>query len=63
MASWDEFLWSGQAFDQVIFKIEGAGFNIGLFFYSKSDRQLSHTLYNCSYQSSQRRLNRGTQQG
>lgn len=63
VASWDEFLWSGQAFDQVIFKIEGAGFNIGLFFYSKSDRQLSHTLYNCSYQSSQRRLNRGTQQG
>lgn len=63
VANWDEFKWSGQAFDQVVLKIEGDGYNIGLFFYGNSNREASHTLYNATYHFSQRRINRGSQGG
>lgn len=63
VANWDEFKWSGQAFDQVVLKIEGDGYNIGLFFYGNSNREPSHTLYNVTYHSSLRKINRGSQGG
>ena len=63
IANWDQFKWSGQAFDQVVLKIEGDGYNIGLFFYTSSNREASHTIYNVTYHYSMRRLNRGSQGG
>lgn len=63
IATWDEFKWSGQVFDQVSLKIEGDGYNIGLFFYGNSSREVAHTLYNITYHHSQRRINRGSQAG
>lgn len=63
IANWDEFKWSGQMYDQVVLKTEGDGFNIGLFFYGSSNREPSHTLYNCTYHWSPRRINRGSQRG
>jgi hypothetical protein len=58
--NWDEFLWSQPGFDQEVMKIEGSGFNIGFFFYSKADDQVPITLYGVSLQHSKRRINRGT---
>lgn len=63
IASWDEFKWDGSAFDQVVLKLEGSGYNIGLFFYSNSATDVAHTLYGASMQESVRRINRGRQEG
>lgn len=60
IANWDEFRWSGQMVDQVVLKIEGDGFNVGLFFYGNSEREPSHTLYNVTYHYSNRKINRGS---
>lgn len=61
IANWDEFKWSGSVFDQLVLKIEGDGYNIGLFFYGNSNREASHTLYNTTYHYSRRKINRGMQ--
>lgn len=63
IANWDEFKWSGSVFDQVSLKIEGDGFNIGLFFYGNSNRETYHTIYNTTYHYSPRKINRGSQSG
>lgn len=63
IANWDEFKWSGQIYDQIVIKVEGDGFNIGLFFYGNSNREPAHTLYNVTYHHSPRRINRGSQRG
>lgn len=60
VSNWDEFRWSGQLFDQVVLKIEGDGFNIGLFFYGNSNRESAHALYNVTYHYSNRKTNRGS---
>lgn len=61
IANWDEFKWSGSVFDQLVLKIEGDGYNIGMFFYGNSNREASHTLYNTTYHYSRRKINRGMQ--
>lgn len=62
IASWSEFVWSTSAFAQVVIKIEGTGYNIGLFFYSNTAVCDPHTLNGVALQYSPRRLNRGSQE-
>lgn len=63
VANWNEFLWDSAALNQIIIKIEGTGFNVGFFFYKNSNTDAACTLFGASFQSSPRRLNRGTQGG
>jgi len=63
VSNWDEFVWSKSAFDQLVIKVEGSGYNVGLFFYTSADDEDSHTLYGVAMQMSMRRINRGTQEG
>jgi len=60
VSNWDQFKWAGAAFDQISLKIEGDGYNIGMYFYGKSSREMSHTIHNLSYHHSIRRINRGS---
>lgn len=63
IANWSQFKWSSPAFDQLILKLEGSGFNVGLYFYGRSNVEVAHTLYNIVYHHSRRRIQRGNEVG
>lgn len=57
---WDTFLWDAPQYTQAVMKVEGEGYNIGLFFSSSANTDHPYTLYGASLQWSQRILNRNT---
>lgn len=57
---WDTFLWDAPQYTQAIMKVEGEGYNIGLFFSSSAATDFPYTLYGASLQWSRRILNRNT---
>lgn len=60
VALWDQFNWDGAQYAQAIMKIEGEGYNIGMFFAGNSNTDAAATLYGVSLQWSQRIINRNT---
>jgi len=63
ISTWDKFKWSAPTVDQILFDLDGSGFNVSLFFYSNSTTSASHTLYNAAIHNSVRRIQRGNQPG
>lgn len=57
---WDTFLWDSPQYTQAVMKVEGEGYNIGLFFSSSGDTDFPYTLYGASLQWSRRIINRNT---
>lgn len=57
---WDTFLWDAPQYTQAIMKVEGEGYNIGLFFSSSATTDYPYTLYGASLQWSRRIINRNT---
>lgn len=57
---WDTFLWDAPQYTQAVMKVEGEGYNIGLFFSSSAATDFPYTLYGASLQWSRRILNRNT---
>lgn len=57
---WDTFLWDAPQYTQAIMKVEGEGYNIGLFFSSSANTDFPYTLYGASLQWSRRIINRNT---
>lgn len=60
VATWDTFLWDSPQYTQAEMKVEGEGYNIGLFFASNQVTDHPLTLYGASLQWSRRILNRNT---
>lgn len=60
VALWDTFLWDAPQYTQAVMKVEGEGYNIGLFFSSSAATDFPYTLYGASLQWSRRILNRNT---
>jgi hypothetical protein len=60
VALWDQFNWDGAQYTQAIMKLEGEGYNIGLFFAGNSNTDASITIYDASLQWSPRIINRNT---
>lgn len=60
VAQWDKFIWSSPQYAQAEMKIEGEGYNIGLFFQSNAVTDKPYTLYGASLQWSRRIINRNT---
>lgn len=60
VALWDQFNWDSAQYSQAIMKIEGEGFNVGLFFAGNSNTDASTTIYGASLQWSARIINRNT---
>lgn len=63
VSTWDAFIWSAARYTQAIMKVEGEGFNIGLFFAGNSNNEVPATLYGASLQYSDRIINRNTRDG
>lgn len=57
---WDTFLWDSPQYTQAVMKVEGEGYNIGLFFSSSGATDFPYTLYGASLQWSRRIINRNT---
>lgn len=60
VALWDRFIWDAAQYSQAIMKIEGEGYNVGLFFAGNSATDAPATIYGASLQWSQRIINRNT---
>lgn len=60
VATWDQFNWDGAQYAQALMKVEGEGYNIGLFFAGNSNNDAPMTLYGASLQWSPRVINRNT---
>jgi hypothetical protein len=60
VALWDEFIWDAAQYAQAIMKVEGEGYNIGLFFAGNSNTDAASTIYGASLQWSPRIINRNT---
>jgi hypothetical protein len=60
VALWDQFNWDGAQYAQAIMKVEGEGYNIGLFFAGNSNTDAASTIYSASLQWSPRIINRNT---
>jgi hypothetical protein len=60
VALWDQFNWDGAQYAQAIMKVEGEGYNIGLFFAGNSNTDAASTIYGASLQWSPRIINRNT---
>lgn len=58
---WDQFTWDAPRYTQAVMKVEGEGYNIGMFFAGNSNNELPTTLYSAALQFSPRVLNRNTQ--
>jgi hypothetical protein len=60
VALWDQFNWDGAQYAQAVMKVEGEGYNIGLFFAGNSNTDASSNIYGASLQWSPRIINRNT---
>lgn len=60
VALWDRFNWDGAQYAEAVMKVEGEGYNIGLFFAGDSNTDASSTIYGASLQWSPRIINRNT---
>ena len=60
VALWDQFNWDGAQYTQAVMKLEGEGYNIGLFFAGNSNTDAAITIYDASLQWSPRIINRNT---
>lgn len=57
---WDQFTWNAARYTQAVMKVEGEGYNIGMFFAGNSNNEEPMTLYSASLQYTPRVLNRNT---
>lgn len=60
VALWDQFNWDAPQYAQAAMKVEGEGYNIGLFFAGSSNTDSSVTLYGAALQWTPRIINRNT---
>lgn len=60
ISNWDQFVWNAPRYSQAQMKVEGEGYNIGMFFAGNSNNENSVTLYSASLQYSPRIINRNT---
>jgi hypothetical protein len=60
VALWDRFVWDTATYSQAIMKLEGEGYNVGLFFAGNSATDYPATIYGASLQWSKRIINRNT---
>lgn len=60
ISKWDQFVWNAPRYSQAVMKVEGEGYNIGMFFAGNSNNEQSVTLYSASLQYSPRVINRNT---
>lgn len=60
ISTWDQFVWDAPRYSQAVMKVEGEGYNIGMFFAGNSNNEKSVTLYSASLQYSPRVINRNT---
>ena len=60
VSAWDQFTWDAPKYSQALMKVEGSGYNIGLFFAGDTNNDAPITLYGASLQWSRRVINRNT---
>jgi hypothetical protein len=60
ISNWDQFVWDAPRYSQAVMKVEGEGYNVGMFFAGNSNNEQSVTLYSASLQFSPRVINRNT---
>lgn len=60
VALWDHFYWDGAQYTQASMKLDGEGYNIGLFFAGNSNNDSPLTIYGASLQWAPRVINRNT---
>jgi hypothetical protein len=60
IALWDRFTWSSPVYSQAVMKLEGEGYNIGMFFAGNANNEEPMTLYSASFQFTPRVINRNT---
>jgi hypothetical protein len=60
VALWDRFNWDGAQYAEAIMKVEGEGYNLGLFFAGDSNTDAASSIYGASLQWSPRIINRNT---
>jgi hypothetical protein len=60
VALWDRFNWDGAQYAQASMKLDGEGYNIGLFFAGESNNDAPLTIYGASLQWAPRVINRNT---
>ena len=56
--NWNEFLWSSQTVSTAFLHISNHGNNMGIYFYSSTDREQPHTFYGVTTQYSMRKVQR-----
>lgn len=60
ISNWDQFVWDAARYSQAVMKVEGEGYNIGMFFAGNSNNEPPMTLYSAALQYSPRVINRNT---
>lgn len=60
ISTWDQFTWDAARYSQAVMKIEGEGYNVGMFFAGNSNNESPMTLYSVALQYSPRVINRNT---
>lgn len=60
ISNWDQFVWDAARYSQAVMKVDGEGYNIGMFFAGNSNNEPPMTLYSASLQYSPGIINRNT---